>query len=170
MLRKSPRIYWVAEVSPGRLGIMPRPRPGDGLRSEVASWRREGVTTVVSLLESFEVRELDLRDEGALCHAANIEFISYPIQDRGVPASLERTCQLVSRIAALVERGSSVAVHCRAGIGRSSLIAGCVMLRLGFDHDEVFPMLSRARGLIVPDTPAQIDWLASFHRDAAHLF
>lgn len=170
MLRRTPRVHWVPEVKPGRLGIMPRPRPGPGLRDEIAAWRRDGVDTVVSLLEEFEMRELDLADEPSLCRAANIHFISYPIQDRGVPASLEKTCRLVARIAALVNGGSSVAIHCRAGIGRSSLIAGCVLLRLGFGHDEIFPMLSRARGMIVPDTMAQIDWLASFHRDAGDLF
>lgn len=164
------QVFWVPEVTQGRLGIMPRPRPGDWLRDEVSAWQRDGVHTIVSLLESFEVRELELREEAAMCHASQIAFISYPIQDRSVPVSMQKTSQLVSRVAGLVSGGSSVAIHCRAGIGRSSLIAGCVLLRLGVAHDDVFPMLSRARGMIVPDTNAQIDWLASFHREAADLF
>lgn len=169
-MARASRVYWVPEVTCGRLGIMPRPRPDESLRDDVAAWRRDGVHVVVSLLEAYESRELLLHHEEALCSAASIEFISYPIQDRSVPSSLEKTSQLVSRIAGLVNGGHSVAIHCRAGIGRSSLIAGCVLLRLGFAHDDVFPMLSRARGIVVPDTAAQIEWLATFHRDAADLF
>jgi protein-tyrosine phosphatase len=163
------RVYWVPEVTVGRLGFMPRPST-EWLQDDVAAWRRDGVGTVVSLLEAAETRELQLGREAAFCEAAGIAFISFPIVDRGVPASTGRTSQLVSRLAASIGTGASVAVHCRAGIGRSSLIAGCVLLRLGFTHDDVFPTLTRARGLQVPDTPEQVRWLATFQREAADLF
>jgi hypothetical protein len=43
--------------------------------------RKVGIETVVSLLESSEVRELEQHDEASCCEASGIEFISFPIRD-----------------------------------------------------------------------------------------
>lgn len=163
----APEIYWIPEVTTGRLGIMARPRSGDWLRDEVSGWCQAGLNAVVCLLEASEVSELELHDEPALCQASKIEFISFPISDRGVPSSVRQTAQLVDRVVSLLRAGSSVAIHCRAGIGRSSLVAACVLLKLGFPSKEVFTLLSRARGVPVPDTPAQVQWLSVFSREVA---
>jgi protein-tyrosine phosphatase len=165
MLGLAPEIYWVPEVTTGRLGIMARPRSGEWLRDEVAGWCQVGVKAVVCLLEASEVRELALHDEPVLCQGSEIEFIAFPITDRGVPKSVHQTAQLVERVVSLLKAGAPVVIHCRAGIGRSSLIAACVMLKLGFPRNEVFPLLSRARGLRVPDTSTQEQWLSVFGRE-----
>jgi protein-tyrosine phosphatase len=162
----APEIYWVREVTTGRLGIMARPRSGEWLQDEVAGWCQVGVNAVVCLLESSEVSELELHDEPVLCERSKIEFISFPITDRGVPKSVRQTAQLVERVVSLLRAGASVVIHCRAGIGRSSVIAACVMLKLGFQSKEIFPMLRRARGLPVPDSPTQEEWLSVFSREA----
>jgi protein-tyrosine phosphatase len=163
----TPEIYWISEVTIGRLGIMARPRSGEWLRDEVSGWCNAGLKAVVCLLESSEIRELELHDESILCEASQIEFISFPITDRGVPSSVRQTVKLADRVVSLLRDESSVAIHCRAGIGRSSLIAACVLLKLGFRREELFPLLSRVRGVPVPDTPAQVQWLTTFSREAA---
>jgi len=162
----APEIYWIPEVKTGRLGIMARPRAGEWLKDEVAGWCQVGVNAVVCLLEPSEIKELELHDEAVLCGGSEIEFISFPISDRGVPKSVRQTAQLADRVASLLRGGAAVAIHCRAGIGRSSLIAACVMLRLGFPKEGIFPSLRRARGLPVPDTRNQEDWLSTFSREA----
>jgi protein-tyrosine phosphatase len=160
-------IYWIREVTRGRLGIMARPRAGEWLRDEISGWRAEGVNAVVCLLETSEVRELELGDERSLCSESTMEFLSLPIPDRGVPASVPSVTDLVARVLHLLNEGASVAVHCRAGIGRSALIAACILCRLGFDAETIFPMISRARGVSVPDTEAQVKWLKNFARSSA---
>jgi protein-tyrosine phosphatase len=87
--------------------------------------------------------------------------IPLPIKDRGTPESEAGFFALANELAASVQQGSAVAVHCRAGIGRSGLLAGSVLLRLGVPASQVFAALSRARGLSVPDTPAQMEWFHS---------
>ena len=161
----APEIYWVREVTTGRLGIMARPRSGEWLQDEISGWCQVGVTAVVCLLEASEVKELELHDEPILCEKSKIEFISFPITDRGVPTSVRQTVQLADRIVSLLRDGAKVVIHCRAGIGRSAVIAACTLLRLGFPKQEVFPMLRRARGLPVPDTRSQEEWLSLFSRE-----
>jgi hypothetical protein len=40
-----------------------------------------------------------------------------------------------------------------------------VLLHLGVPEPEVFPRISRGRGVRVPDTPAQVEWLAKYARE-----
>ena len=157
-------IYWVDAALQGRLGIMARPRSGDWLSDEVLAWRDDGVTLVVSLLDRDEVQELDLEHEADLCRDKGIEFISFPIRDRSVPTSFEAAAPLARLLADKINDGGALAVHCRAGIGRSALIAASALVCLGFDPIGAFDKLSNARGVRVPDTDGQHDWLVGFDR------
>lgn len=157
-----PEIHWIETASAGRLAIMPRPRAGDLLDGEIAGWRREGVDIVVSLLEPNEASELGLRREADLCAGHAMEFISFPIPDHGVPASLREAMALARLIALRIGEDKAVAVHCQAGIGRSSLIAACALVCLGTSPSAAFEMIEKARGVRVPETDAQRDWVAAF--------
>jgi protein-tyrosine phosphatase len=160
-----PEIHWVRALMPDiRLALMPRPRAGDWLADEIAGWRRAGLGLVVSLLEAGEIRELGLNEEAALCEQAGIAFRSFPIPDRQVPASVRDTAVLAEELATRLKCGTAVGVHCRAGIGRTSLVAGCVLLQLGHEPGGIVPLLSQARGLKVPDTEEQAQWLHAFAR------
>jgi len=132
------------------------------LADEVASLRKAGLDCVVSLLDSGEIFDLDLGDEEELCKKAGMEFVSFPITDRGVPPSVDSILPLVDGIVARLAAGKAVGVHCRVGIGRSGLISACVLLRQGMAYADVFPALSQARGVSVPDTSAQEDWVRGF--------
>ena len=53
-------LYWVDGPWPGKLALAARPRGGDWLEDEIASWRGARVDTVLSLLTPKEERDLDL--------------------------------------------------------------------------------------------------------------
>jgi protein-tyrosine phosphatase len=155
-------IYWIDIPGPGRLAIMARPRAGEWLEDEISGWRAQAIDVVVSLLERSEVTELELRDEPRLCQACDMEFISFAIPDRGVPASTREARGLAQRLAGMLADGKSVAVHCRAGIGRSSLVAACALACAGIAPQIALDKIAKARGVPVPDTDAQRDWIAAF--------
>ena len=156
------RAYWIDAPRAGRLAIMARPRSGDWLADEIAGWKQAGIDTVVSLLEPEEAAELGLSLEAELCGAEKIEFVAFPIPDRGVPVSLREATTLVESVRARLAAGKAVAVHCRAGIGRSALVAACALTRFGYEASEAFALIAASRGLTVPDTDAQRDWVVSF--------
>ena len=148
--------------APGvRLSVMGRPRAGDWLEEEVLSWKRQGIDVILSLLEDDEIVELGLMDEKALVEAHGLEFWSFPIPDRGVP-DLGRFRKLIERISRELRGSRSVAVHCRAGIGRTGLVAACAMKSLGFSANEAVGIVSRARGVPIPDTEVQLKLIADF--------
>jgi protein-tyrosine phosphatase len=157
-----PQVNWIVVPIAGRLAIMARPRAGDWIDDEISAWRAEGIDLVVSLLEQEEIGELSICREADLCREQGMEFISFPIPDRGVPAALREAMALSQAMATKIREGKAVAVHCRAGIGRSSLIAACVLVCLGFDADAAFEMIGEARGVRVPDTAEQRDWVTTF--------
>jgi protein-tyrosine phosphatase len=156
------RLHWIEIPLAGRIAIAARPRAGDWLEAEIADWKASGLNVVVSLLEGEEVSELGLRREAELCRAAGIDFVSFPIPDRGVPNSRRDALQIANSMAQSVNEGRSIAIHCRAGIGRSSMIAACALVRLGVEAADAFTSIREARGLSVPDTEEQRDWVMAF--------
>jgi protein-tyrosine phosphatase len=155
----SPELFWIPGPWRGRLAVVTRPRGGDWLEEEANGWRRAGIDVVVSLLENDEAAQLDLVDERRIAEANSILFISFPIPDRGVPASVPAAISLVASIAVALEGGKNVAVHCRQGIGRSGLIVAGVLANSGVSPEQAMRVVSSARGLAVPETSEQRLWL-----------
>ena len=141
---------------------MPRPRGGDWLREEIAAWCDAGVNVVVSLLSADEEHELGLGDEAWLAEEHGLTFRSFPIDDYGVPISKEAVQRLVAELEDLLLRGQCVGIHCRQGIGRSSLVAACLLAATGENVDVSFQRISNSRGRSVPDTVDQRNWVSDF--------
>jgi protein-tyrosine phosphatase len=158
-------LYWIEGPWRGRLAIMPRPRGGDWLEDEIAAWKGIGLDTVVSALTKEEIAELELVSEAAMCEKAGIEFIAFPILDRGVPASMKATMELVRRLERELAAGRKIAIHCRQGIGRASLLATCILTAGGVELASALDRIAAARGCAVPETSEQREWVARFVRD-----
>lgn len=155
-------LHWIAGDWPGRLAIMPRPRGGDWLEDEIQSWYREGVNAIVSLLTPDEVEDLDLVEQGSLCRAVGIRFISFAIPDRGLPTSRKAFSELLADLGNRLANGETVAVHCRQGIGRAALVAICLLVASGTDVEESMGRVGAARGCSVPETVEQRRFAVEF--------
>lgn len=156
--------HWIDFPSPGRVAIMPRPRGGDSLPEEIWGLRSGGAQVVVSLLTRAEEKEMGLREEASRCRAAGLEFVSFPIEDRSIPSTSQDLFVLVKSLDGRLKEGKSVVIHCRAGIGRSGLVAACLLVLRGIPVDTAWQRLIDGRGCPVPDTPEQRDWVDRFAR------
>jgi protein-tyrosine phosphatase len=153
-------VYLVSKAVPGRLWIMPCPK-ADALNAAVDAWQAQGVYRVVSLLPLDEMAGLGVADEPTLCAAVGIAFTSHPIVDFGLPEPAAFAV-LVSHIAQDIRVGRGVAVHCRAGIGRSGMTVAGTLMALGDSVENAIKHVSRARGVSIPDTVEQADFLHDF--------
>ena len=154
------KIYWINQLpNSAKLGIMARPRGNDWLDEDIASLKLQNVKILVSLLEREEIAELELMYEEEICKERDIEFYNYPIGDRDIPKKSQSLELLISNLVNELNNGKNVVIHCRMGIGRSSLIAASILLKFGFKASNIFDTISLARGLKVPDTDEQIKWL-----------
>ncbi|MEM6377217.1 MAG: dual specificity protein phosphatase family protein [Bacteroidota bacterium] len=156
-------IYWINEEKIGekKLGTMARPRGNDWLDDEIKWLKIRKVDCLVSLLEQSEQAELGLQNEGAICKKWGIEFISFPIEDVHIPKKEEAFIKLAKELATLITNSQNVVIHCRMGIGRSSILAAAIMINLGFEAGNVFEIIKTYRNLKVPDTAEQTEWILS---------
>ena len=113
------------------------------------------------MLTDEEAEELGLNDESAECAAAGISFVNVAIPDRSVPSDTNAFLCSVEQLVARVREGRYLAVHCRASIGRSTVLAASILVRLGWDAKTAFDSIEAARGCSVPVTPEQNQWVIS---------
>jgi protein-tyrosine phosphatase len=158
-----PRLYWIHQFAEGNLATMAAPRLDDQFENTILNWKDEGVDVVVSMLENSEIPNL-LDAERALCEEFGMEFFSVPIRDKTVPDSVELFADVARQLAERIAGGQAVAIHCRAGIGRSTTMAACVLILLGVQSEDALDMIASARGLEVPETEAQRQWILDFPR------
>lgn len=156
------KIYWIHQLeNAARLGIMARPRGGDWLADEIANLKKQNVGMLVSLLEKEEMSELGLLRQGTVCKSNGIEFVHFPIPDRDIPMAGDKTDGFIRYLTSRLQEGVFVVIHCRMGIGRSSIIAAAVLLQAGLKTENIIDTISGIRGLKVPDTEHQLQWLES---------
>ncbi|WP_439664591.1 protein-tyrosine phosphatase family protein [Lentzea sp. HUAS TT2] len=140
---------------------MGHPAGGMYLEGAVRALRRAGVDVVVSAQTDSERVECDLVLEERVVVAAGLQYVCFPIEDRGVP-DVEAAVSVVRPLHSLYRRGGHVVFHCWAGIGRSSLLAGLLLGMDGVEPGEAWGLIAAARGRAVPDTVEQGEWLASW--------
>jgi len=165
MIAIKPHVYWIKGPWPGKLAILARPRGVDWLEDEIQGWKEAGVNVVVSLLTSGEEFELGLTREAEIAKRNGLTYISFPIADYSVPGSRLQTQQLATELNDWLSRGACMGIHCRQSVGRSSLIAACILITSGESPESAFEHIEVARGVSVPDTAEQKRWVISFAHD-----
>lgn len=146
----------------GRLAISARPRGGEWLGEEMTAWRRAGIDIVVSLLVPEKAAALELEEEKALSEQNGIEFYSFPIVDRDVPAPDADIRGFLSEIDTRLSQGKNAAIHCRQGVGRAGLMAIALLIEQGISPEKAMERVSSARRVPVPETQQQRVWVESF--------
>lgn len=158
-----PDIYQVELIGSGSLSVMAKPVAGEWIEDEFSGIARWGIDRIVSLLEFTESKELGLETEEEIAKRFGIDFVAYPIKDRGLPNSISEYLRFTKELYHDAASGLNTVIHCRAGIGRTGIIAAGVLLHCGFEPLEAFDHISKKRGVQVPDTQEQIDWVVKSH-------
>ena len=154
-------MYKIGSIGKGFVAIMARPSLEPDAPASIVNIARLGIQQVVSLLELSEVRNLGLHSEREQVKAHAMGFTSFPIPDMGLPPSVGEFAQLARNLFDQVNAGVNTLIHCHAGIGRSGLLVSGILLHCDMDPQQAFAYASRMRGIRVPETPTQEQWLIS---------
>ena len=153
------------------LAVLICPAGGRDLYDDLRAIQREGIQTLVSLLEEEQVEMRDLSDEGRLAGMMGMQFIHHPLPDHSVPDDEEDFREFVGGLANRLRVGERIGVHCWASIGRATMTAACALIHLGWDPRAALIAVEKARGCPVPDTGDQEDWILNYKSmaDAPHI-
>lgn len=140
---------------PGRLGMTFA--PGKCIIGSHAHWQRNlsqdlsrlkqhyQVDQLITLLEEPELHPLQIPDLFAQVQQHGMRSRWFPIPDFGTPASIQGFIQLIEEILANLTKTQTVVVHCRAGLGRSGLVAASCLVAIGYTPIEAFQQVRQAR-------------------------
>jgi protein-tyrosine phosphatase len=148
-------FHWVD----GSIAVSTRPMGGQLMPDELRAARGLGLDILVSCLQPPEERDLDLVDEKRLAEASGLYFLRFRMNDGGTPDDDDAFAAFVDELAAEHRAGRRIAVHCRAGVGRSPLVAAAVLVKLGATASEAWRRVGEARGYPVPDNDEQRQYL-----------
>jgi protein-tyrosine phosphatase len=132
------------------------------------SLRKAGVDGLVSLLTPLEAISMGLGEEAEAATRAGLRFWSVPVRDHDVPDSVQEFAAAVEEIRDELHTGQAIAAHCYAGIGRSCVLLASILVAEGWTPELAFDRLSEARGLPVPDTLQQEQWVRDYAESLSH--
>ena len=103
----------------GELAGTPRPGLLIELDYDLLALQRVGVTVLVSLTTT-PIEPDALAEYG-------IKGIAFPIKDMGVP-TIDMAIELCKQVNELIKQGEAIAMHCKAGIGRTGTMLAAQMI------------------------------------------
>lgn len=132
----------------GRLGIAMAPGRHD--RAGAVTWWRDlhadlrrlrhvhRADLLVTLLTDEELRDLGIANLADALDVHGFDAARLAIRDGGVPApqQTDATMGLLHDVVCRLRDGQTVVVHCRAGQGRSGMLAAMALAALGMDPGE----------------------------------
>jgi atypical dual specificity phosphatase len=143
-------FYW---VKPGQLGGLPRPGIVAALDDDLAGLKRLGITVLVTLEEKQTVPP-------RVCNLVGIRSRFFPIDDMKSPP-LEAADELCKKIRDDIASGEVVAIHCRAGLGRTGTMLACYLIWEGSSALDAFQKVRSINPSFIQSL-AQVEFLKSF--------
>ncbi len=160
-----PNSHW---IEPGRLLAGEHPSGSDdkATRKRLGKLLGAGIDCFLDLTEP---GELDSYEPllAAVPGGDAAAYLRRPIRDHGVPESEAGMREILAALDHALAEGRCVYLHCRAGIGRTNLVAGCWIASSGGDGEAALERLNRAWAgnarsrtwTRIPETAAQADFV-----------
>ena len=121
----------------GLLYVSPMPfGPYDSGNRLLRTYQEHRIEFAVVLVTDSELEQKAKRD--LLKHYKNtgIEVLRFPVADYTSP-ELHAFSKFVDQVAGYLRAGAHIAIHCNAGVGRTGVMAGCIVrdiMRCGADE------------------------------------
>lgn len=131
------------------------------LSTDLAELKKQGITRVLSLLQQDEMDHFGVSDLLSSYDQAGLSCLHRPFLDQGVP-SFEEMDGLIAWLEAGLASGQKTLVHCVGGLGRSGLVAACLLVHRGIDAREAVARVRRARSIRAVESELQERFLMDY--------
>lgn len=139
----------------GTLFIGPIPRDEQTLERLLDA----GIDAVLTLATADELAEHGVANMRDIFLRHAVSWSHFPIRDFDIPTG-ENSAAWTGLETILVERlkaGGEILIHCRAGFGRSGMIAARLLMACGCSADDAVATIRTARPGTI-ETPEQLAW------------
>jgi hypothetical protein len=135
-------VYWVV---PGRLCA------GEYPLEQLDLLEAAGIVTFVDLTEEGEYGVPAYVEQ-----LGDLEYVRFPIRDRGVPTNEQMTA-ILDYVDTSLAQGRKVYLHCLGGIGRTGMTVACHLIRGGSTPADALASIAQWRGddIRSPETDEQ---------------
>jgi len=110
----------------------------------ISSWNAKAALT---LMETQELERFGVADIGAVMRIHHIEWYHLPIKDMSIPGKeFENIWKEVGNyLGSIIFCGGNILIHCRAGLGRSGMIAARILVELGWNSEVALRRVREVR-------------------------
>lgn len=123
----------------GRLFLHSMPGREEPWSEFVAAAKMLGVQKIFSLVSGDEAKRKSPEYARAINSGSlTFQLECFPIVDFNVPDDMTSFRRFVAGIASQLSSGCIGLLHCGAGLGRTGMVATCVLLEFGVDLEEAF--------------------------------
>ena len=131
-------------------GLIFTPCPGTkgvDVRASVAQLKRAGAQAVISLTPDDEMKRLAVEALPQACAEQGLSWQHLPVEDDAAPAAEfeQRWQEERGSVHRILDKGGTVAIHCKGGSGRTGLMAAIILLERGHSQEEVVSMVQGLR-------------------------
>jgi len=152
----------------GHLILSAQPAKFRELDQALAAYRRAGARLVVTLLPNQELQSLGLQSLPDRCAPYGLTWAHCPIDDfcPPGPAFEQHWNGVASKVQSLLDKGEGVALHCRAGLGRTGTVAARILIERGLCASDAIGLVRQTRPGSI-ETTAQEEYLRHFASQSA---
>jgi len=151
------------ENSSAKLILTPCPGTKEAtIEASLKDLKRSGVSAVITLMETEELKKLSLEHIGKLAKSIGLSWFHLPIEDDSQPDLAFHESWESARIAIhrLLENEKSIAIHCKGGSGRTGIVAAKILLERGEKLEKVLPKIKKIRPNAF-SLPLQVEYIES---------
>jgi protein-tyrosine phosphatase len=133
------------------------------LKLTISQLKEAGAKAIISVMFDEEMSKLNASLLPTYCNELNVKWFQLPILDDDAPRDdFEKAFNTnLEQILNMLNNQESIAVHCKGGSGRTGLVIGLLMLKLGYVKEDIIKQVQQVRNKSLKH-PIQFSYFNNF--------